>query len=314
MTSEAIRFVNAVVGFCKRTGDWPSPLADLGYVACGVERGLRVLVDGNEQTVMADLICGSDHVHHALCLEMKSATMHEKQARGYQALTARSVLQLGGLPPTIDPFRLTHDVAYLTHRVNVAALGDQFERAGITLPILAGDEDRFDLARGTIGQPEVHDVFAGGIVVDAAAWPRHYVPFKSDSPDGDIVPFVVRALSRFIILGQSFTIEQLAEQSVPHWPMCGDGERRAIREKLSRLANLAMREELKDYYERPGKPQAWVVNGLPMAQPNQLGRLNRLANSFIERVQKKLPFQPDQLPLGPGFFGGIDDEEEADEF
>lgn len=109
-------------------------------------------------------------------------------------------------------------------------------------------------------------------------------------------------------------MDDLARQSVSHWAICGDGERRKFREKLGKLVNLAMHEELKGYYERPGKAQRWLVTGDRLTVPAQLQRLSRLATTFVERVQKGAEFKPDQLSFDADFFAVIDPREPADDY
>jgi len=297
MTSE-LRFLNALIGFCLPSGGtWPSPLGPLGYVPCGVEREITIVLGGRDRKLPIDLICASPDTNHALCFEAKSATLHEDQVRRYQALTPLNLLRLGALPPTIQSARLTHDVAYVADRAGTASLLRQFAAIDTILPLVAGDEERFDLAQGSFGQPAVQRLFADGILVDARAWPRHFVPFKSDSPIEEMVPGVVQALAAFIIAGRDFTVTEVAEQSVPHWRLCGDAERQRFRTRLADLTDRATREQLSDYLERPGAPQAWHPTSGRLTRPTQLERLKRLSVEFVARVQGGEPARPIQTPL-----------------
>lgn len=299
MTSE-LRLVNALIGFCLPSGGtWPTPLAPLGYLPCGVEREVKTILDGRDRTVPVDLMCASAGANHALCFEAKSATLHEDQVRRYQALTPLNLLRSGALPAEIQPARLTLDVAYIADRDHTPALVQQFDAINVVLPLVAGDEERFDLARGGFAQPDVQRIFVDGIRVDSRAWPRHFVPFKSDSPLEEMVPAVAQALAGFIIQGRGFTVTVLAERSVPHWVLCGDAERQRFRTQLADLTDRAMREHLGDYYERPGAPQAWRVTSGRLTRPTQTERLKRRAAEFVARVQGGgEPPQPTQIPLG----------------
>lgn len=312
MTSE-LRLVNAVIGFCLPSGGtWPTPLAPLGYVPCGVERGITTVLGGQDRTVTVDLICASAVTNHALCFEGKSATLHEDQVKRYQALTPANLLVRGGLPAEIVPAHLTHDVAYVVERVHATALGRQFDEMGAMLPLVAGDGDRFALERGAFGQAEVQRVFAEGVAVDPNAWPRHFVPFKSDSPDEEVVPAVAQALAGLIIQGRDFDVAALAERSVPHWPLCGDAERQRFRTKLAALADRGMREHLGDYLERPGAPQAWRVTTGRLTRPTQTERLRRRLDEFVARVQGGTEPRPIQKLLA---FPDLDPADaEDDEF
>lgn len=317
MASEEIRFINAIIGFCTRTGGiWPAPLAAYGYVACGVEREIKTILLGKDRTVVVDLICASDVTHHALCVEVKSATLDRDQADRYQALTSSNVLNLGGLPPGVDPISLSHDVVYVAGRPNAAALIRQFQENKIILPFVAGDDSLFNLVRGSLHQQDVNRVFAEGIALEAHhSWPLHFVPFKSDSPDEDIVPATVRAIAGFVLQAEDFTIGQLAERTVPHWRACGAAEQRRFRETIARLTNAAMREELQGYYERPGPLPLWQAKRERLTHQGSRERLRRLATRFVERVQQRTPFKEDQLDFGATFFDAplLQDEDEQPE-
>lgn len=144
--AEELRFINAFIGFCTPTLDtWPQPLVPLGYRAYGVEREIKTILEGQDRTVVVDLICASDTLHHVLCVETKSATLHVDQARRYLALTSSNLLNMARLPPSIDARRVQHDVAYVTDRENARSLSRQLQELELDLAVIAGNEDRFDL-------------------------------------------------------------------------------------------------------------------------------------------------------------------------
>jgi len=312
--SDELRFVNAIIGFCKRTGNWPAPLAPYGYIACGYDRELKTIMNGQDRTVPVDLLCASGLIHHALCVETKSRTLHEDQVHRYRAVNARNLLQLGGLPSSVDPQELTHDVVYVAQRANTGDLIRQFDAVNVTMPIVAGDEQLFDLVHGAIGQKDIHRLFANGVAVNADAWPTHFVAFNGRSPDAAIVPYVAIALAKFIMSGDSFSIEELLVQAVPHWSICGRGERQRLRTRTAKLVDRAGREEFEGYFDRPGKEQAWELKAHAQTHPSQRQKLYDLALRFVERVQKQITFVPGQLDFGPSFFDPlVEDEEELEE-
>lgn len=312
--SEELRFVNAIIGFCKRTGDWPAPLALYGYTACGYEREIKTIMNGQDRTVPVDLLCASGLIHHALCIETKSRTLPEDQVRRYQAVTPRNLLQLGGLPASVDPQELTHDVVYVTQRGNAEDLIRQFNTLDVAMPIVAADEQRFDLVHGGIDQQDVHRVFEEGVTVSTDAWPTHFVPFNSRSRDATIVPYVATALAWFIMNGKDYSIEELLMRAVPHWSICGQAERKSLRKRMTILVDRAGREELKGYYDRRSKQRAWKLRVHAQSHPSQRQKLYDLAARFVERIQKDIPFMPGQLDFGPEFFDPlVTDEEELEE-
>lgn len=304
--TDELRFINAIIGFCTRThGTWPEPLVTLGYQAFAVERELRTIMDGKDRTVVADLMCASDELRHVICVEVKSATLDEDQARRYLALTASNLLDSGGLPPSLDARRLRHDVTYVTGSQQALGISRQLAERQLQLPVIAGDALHFNLHSGELREARLNQVFRDGVAVGDYQWPHHFVPFMSTSPDRDIVPVLTNTLSGYIIRHQDFSVDDLAIASIAHWPLCGTGERRRFRDRLATLAQLAMREELSDYYERPGKEQKWVIKGNRFITPQQFQRLSRLATAFVERVQKGAPFRPEQLSFDHTFFDAI---------
>lgn len=312
--SDELRFVNAVIGFCKRTGNWPAPLAPYNYMVCGYDREIKIIMNGQDRTVPVDLLCASGLTHHALCVEAKSRTLHEDQVHRYQAITSRNLLHLGSLPESVDPQELTHDVVYVAQRANAVDLIRQFDAMNVTMPIVAGDEQLFDLVHGAIDQQDVHRMFANGVAVNADAWPTHYVAFNGRSTDAIIVPYVATSLAKFIMNGKSFSIEQLLVHAVPHWSICGQGEHQRLRKRIATLVIRAGREEFVGYYDRPGKEQAWELKAHAQTHPSQRQKLYDLAARFVERVQKDIPFVPGQLDFGPRFFDSlVEDEEELEE-
>lgn len=190
----------------------------------------------------------------------------------------------------------------------------QFAAIGVLLPLVTGDDERFGLVQGTFRQADVQRAFADGIAVDSRAWPRHFVPFKSNSSDEEMIPGVAQTIAGFIIQERDFTVAALAERSVPHWAPCGDAERQRFRTKLAALADRGMREHLNDYYERPGAPQEWRVTSGRLTRPADTERLKRKMDEFVTRVQGGAEPLPRQVALGfPDFDPpalGEDDEDD----
>lgn len=310
--SDELRYVNAFIGFCKHTGGWPAPLAPLRYIACGYEREIKLIRNGRDRTVTVDLICASDHVHHAVCLEMKSQTLHEDQLQNYLAIRPRNLLQLGGLPETINPRALTHDVVYVSEESSTAALIRQLDAIQTTVALLAGDEERFSLVHGEIEQEHLAAIFGDGVMIDPDAWPRSYVPFNSRSPDSEIAAYVISGVQKFIMDGIDFSIDDVVRRSVRHWEICGRAERQRLRTKISRIIDRASREELDGYYLRPSKDQAWTVLQGRRTHPSQRQTLFNRSAGFVERLEKGIQFVPGQLDLGPAFYDIPFDEEDDD--
>ncbi len=242
-----------------------------------------------------------------LCVEAKSRTVHEDQAHKYRGVRPANLVSTANLPPGMEPVRLSHDVIYTTSRNNAAAVARQLTDYNVPFPVVAGDHQLFDLASGSIGQADVHNTFSEGIEVREAEWPLHFVPFNSRSSHGEVVPYVAHALSRFIIGGRDFTVEDLAAAAVRHWVQCGRQEQQGMRDRLVGLVDDAMVHELKGYYERLMPARSWRLVRARPTGPQALARLSRLAVDFVERVQSGRPFTPAavQTSLPEPFFRGM---------
>ncbi len=308
MSSEELRLINAVFGFCVRMrGSWPRPLVPLGYVPCGVEWELKVLLDGRDRTVRPDFICASGKLHHALCIEAKSATVKEEQARKYLAVTSLSLLNSVALPQNTDARRLTHDVLYLASQANTEKVVLQLTGMGVALPVVGADEHVFTLVWGEVGQAQLQNLFTHGIQIDVTPdeWPTHFVPFNSRSSLGEIVPTLSGALSRRIIAGGTFTLEELAADAVRHCHLCGKDEKKALREKIKSLVEDGRRKELKGYYDRVASEPAWRTVRDRITPPNQTRTLTRSMVAFVQRVQRGSPYAF-QAPLSDAFMMALE--------
>lgn len=314
MESEELRLVNAFYGFCVQGDDWPSPLAELGYRPCGVEREIRVVLDGTDRTVVPDFICASAMGQHAICLEAKSKTVHPDQAARYKAIRPSSLLNTGNLPAEIDPPQLTHDTVYAAARENAQSVAAQLMRFGVPFPVIAADELRFELESGVISRREIQQLFAASIDVSASIWPLHYVPFNSNSSVGEMAPFVSNAVAEFIIKGQNFSGDDVAARATPHWVQCGSKERQAIRDKVVQLLNTAVANELQGYLIRLGLQRFWNVSYRPFGF-QALARLSRLLAEFVDRTVAGRPpvALATQLQLFPDESDEQNIEEEVDE-
>lgn len=298
MPSEEPRMVNAVFGFCVRTDRWPSPLAALGYVPCGVEREIRVVRDGADHSAVADFVCASAQGQHVLCVEAKSRTVHEQQARSYLAIRPLHLVQTANLPPGMEPVQLTHDIAYATSAGNAESVAAQLAGFSALFPAIAGSEQRFGLVSGTFRQPDMQSVFATGIEITEAEWPTHFVLFNSRSEHGDIAPHLARAVSQSIIAGRGFSANDLARRTANHWSLCGPREQQGIRAALVRLTDDAVRNELSGYYEREMPAQTWRPTGPRPINPQALARLSRRDTDFVMRIQAAGVQPPPPIQVG----------------
>jgi hypothetical protein len=293
MASESLKFVNAIIGFCTPTKTWPHPLADLGYVACGVEREITVDLGGQNRQVVVDLICASPELDHALCAETKTRIVPVDQARRYRAMASRDLINMANLPTSINPNDLTHDVIYVAAQDNAEEVIRQLEDSANPFPVLGCAEARFALHGGVVSQAELHVLLNNGIAIHLGQddWPLGYLPFTSQSEDSEIVVPLAQMIAVFLIRGADFTVEDLAQTALPNWHWFGRREQRELNRRFSQLVDSAMRRELNGYYRRPDALQRWVVSQGPLRPPNQTTRLAESMEEFVARIRYDIPFQ-----------------------
>jgi hypothetical protein len=301
--AEELRLINAVIGFCKRMRrTWPRPLHSLGYEVCGVGWDVGILLEGQDRTVPADLICASVRLRHALCVEAKSSVVDEDQAKRYRAITKSGLLNSGAVPPRLDATRLTHDVVYLTAAQSATKIVSQLAAFGIAFPVVSAGLDRFVLTSGLIAQPDLRSVLDGGIEIDHLDWPTHFVPFTSRSSDGKIARFFCNALAALLRRGKPFGIDDVAALAVPHWKLCGSREKKDLRKRLRDLMRQGHLGELRGYYtqtQEGGKPVVWTPTSTGLVPPHDTRRLALRIAEFRSRVGsgKRYEEPPIQMPL-----------------
>ena len=283
MPSDSLRFVNALVGFCTMSASWPHPLADLGYAACGVEREITVDLGGQNRKVVVDLICTSAALNHSLCSETKSLLIKPDQARRYRAMKSSDLVNMANLPPGIEFALLTHDILYVCPAAHAMEVAAKLGESSNPFPVLGGDESEFRLASGKVSQEELHHVLATGIVIGALdEWPLTYVPFTRLSTDSEIVRYIARAMSMFIIAGTEFTSESVANRAISTWSWFGAEEKRGLQKRFSKLIDNARQHELSEYLERPESDQRWIPKRGQLSAASQIQRYNEQVNDFVE--------------------------------
>jgi hypothetical protein len=293
MATDSLRFINAIVGFCTRTKTWPHPLADLGYVACGIEREIVVDLGRQNRKVVVDLICASSALDHALCAETKSQTVPLDQAQRYRAMTSRDLINMANLPTGVAAADLTHDVIYASAAEHAELVAQQLRNASLTFPVLACNTTRFALFDGVVGKAELQALFSQGINIrpEVDEWPLSYIPFTGQSDDSEIVAYVAQIVSSFLLRGEGFSADELAIRLLSNWEWFGQEEQRRLKRRFAALVNSAMKHELKGYIERQTGRQEWSALRGRLQPPNQTARLAEQMTEFVRRIQEEVPIQ-----------------------
>lgn len=287
MASESLRFINAIVGFCTPMGEWPHPLADLGYVACGVEREITVNLVGQPRKVVVDLICASPDLNHAMCAETKSRTVPMEQARKYGAMKSSDLVNFANLPDSMELSNVTHDVLYVADQDNSTVVALELRNAGHAFPVLSCSDTRFVLESGTITQAALQDELASGISVpaDPDTWPLAFVPFLADASDAEIVTPVSQALMSLLVEGRDFTVDEIATTVLRNWAWYGPGHQQRFKKRFAALIDSARKRELHEYLARPDSSQRWTAIKGSLRQYQQAAKLAENVESFVTRIK-----------------------------
>lgn len=299
MPVDELRVLNALIGFCvPRGGTWPTPLAALAYEVLGIEKPMTTTSStGKDRKVVADLALASPLLNHVLCVEAKGKWPDQDQAQAYESLTPDILVEQLGLSRGLDRTSLLHDALYATSAEHIDTFVEALNRAGISLPVVSANETLFQIARGRLQQNELDSVFRAGIVVSDRNWPSTYVPFTPRSPKGKMVAPVTSAIVRFVVEGSEFTVDAIAEKTLPYWTIYGTEERAALRTKIKELVRAAAAEELRAYLHEVSGRRGLTLQGNGARHPSQILALNTAASTFVKRTESGDPFRPKQHRL-----------------
>lgn len=297
MPIDTLRYLNALVGFCVNDPTWPHPLHDLGYNALFTEMEITVSFRRRSRTVTADLILSSSRENHAACIELKSSSVDTDQLERYLAISPNDLFDQGLVVTGCHRDSLSHDVVYMTETERTSDVEVVVQGKA---PVVGGDEQRFSLASGQFSSSTLSNIFSSGIDVSTSPWPASYIQFTSEPQYKiQLLQSMLVALSRVILRGEAFTLEELTRSSVPHWTMIGTQEKAAFRNSVRRMLNTASQTELAEFIVIGGNG-TWNCPRGRIGAPQTIKRLQRLVNEHFGRIKSDQPFNPprkDQLPL-----------------
>lgn len=306
MLSDELKYANAIFGFCTPTDFWPQPLANLNYQILGVEREVRTIANGEVRTVVPEIICGSSTANHVFCLEVKSASLRQRQAESYQAITPQQIVAQGLLPAGFVAGRLLNDVFFVTLQVNVQRLVQLMDNGGIYLPLVADDGTQFKLVRGLFNLNAMQQAFDPGVtILPTHQWPKLFVRFNSKAPVSDLAAPIMTSAAGFLLRGQPFSAEDVATKGISHWQWCGTQERNTFLNRIHDFLDRAQQEELKPYYQPSTPPHRVRPPRNIVWRPRFRGAMNakrrmsfmRDVTEFVKRQQAGTPFVPQQHRL-----------------
>ena len=280
-------------------GTWPDPFAILAYQPVGVEMQVDTIVNGAPRRVVPELICASSTENHVFVLEAKSATVNDRQAKAYEAMTADDLLTQGLLPPGVDPNSLSSDSIYVCSTENAERMTEELAVAGVALPLIVGDSERFKLVDGSITHSILHRTFEEGIDVLGYQWPMHFVPMNSRASIGEIAAVVIRTAVSFLLTDQQFTADEIGAKSIAHCDICGGAEQQSFRRKITDVLAEAGADELSDYFVRLHPRQAWERKAERHLSGRSLDRISELAEEYVFRKQNGMPYRLGQPRLIP---------------
>lgn len=184
LPSPHTRLMNCVIGLCKKTGDWPSTLADLGYEAQLIEKTIRT---SGSAVVVPDIISVSNRLLHSVVFDCKGGvTIEPRQVANYRTLMKNDFVQYLDV---YDRDRLQFDLCFTdfarNHQRILPHIGD--------FPALSfGDEQIQKFNAFKINTTDA--AFVSPISLKDANEPLDYYPFSLDDEKCVIIPHLLRAL------------------------------------------------------------------------------------------------------------------------
>jgi hypothetical protein len=291
--------VNAVLGFLKRDGRWPSTLYELGYRLTMIEQPIIVPGVGS---VEVDIICQNRSRNHAILWECKSGrTLGEKQARVYAAVRAEHVQRTGNV--TFGrPESATIEVVYCCLREDAKHLSDSLQELGVALPIVSLG-NRVELFSGQIHAVDVHKRFMAGTEIPPLEDVPRFLLANTQTSKTElarlIFPTIVSVLRKQIV---KMSLRQVLEETFNDWSCMGTDLRRFLSDRFKELIVDLCKNELQEYAQvvkathSPGETFVEFTGDIlgrdASSRTRTFQKFERLAYGFIERVEKNKPYEP----------------------
>lgn len=229
LLSEHTWLMNACIGFCKDTGEWPSPLKNAGYQLEKIE---PLVKNSDGDSVNPDLLFSSNSELHALITECKGGSLSEDTVCRLKKI----------LPDRLTAHVNVYDEDGLSCEnwyVGTPIMGQSFEvldipNAGTVirekeLSIINQFED--SKLNSEFQQTQIN----GNV-------PVSFYPFGPDDPRAIIAERVAQHLVHMAAKGKGpstkITPEEIASEAHPYWNQIDDAGQRALIRKVEDALTL----------------------------------------------------------------------------
>lgn len=268
---EELRVVNGVIGMSVGVPGWPSVLRDQGFNLVALEQDVSVRVGRKGVLVRPEAIFFSQAVNQTVVVEAKSATLKEKQAAGYYAMTGDDLVNMGILPAGTDTVGHVVVPIYFTpfgHAEELAnTLATVNSREGFDLPLISYSNHDMHLVTGAVRNSHLHTAFDGYLSIKEQYWPSVFVPFDSESAAFELSGVVIQELLMCLMSDSvdRFTARELAsghpstgsQGCIPFFTQYGSSKRSRFLTRIAEIVEGLRRHYMESYFARSG-PVEWV--------------------------------------------------------
>jgi len=278
--SEHTMLMNAMIGLCVPTHDWPHPLKDLGFSVDSIE---PVLATKDGKKVNPDLILTSNRLTHALVVECKGGYEIDKyrkkesddQARRYSKISNNLLAHRVSI---YDPRRLTHDVTYVTND----EIAEFIKEYGY--PILVFERDKL-YKINSFNKEVLNSKFSSEISIKGPP-PTHFFPFNDNDDPSLIALYVFQKLVKFALKTRDDSLEfdeNMILKSIfgAYWKNIHETKKKKLRKKVRGILNeYSKNKELKGYLEKVKDRKNWRVT-------KSLEAFRKGCQKIIETLEKQ---------------------------
>jgi hypothetical protein len=293
--------LNLVLALCRPNhGRFPSTLFELGFEAVGIEREVYIDRDSGVESAVADLILGSSSSRAIWCIEFKSASVDDRQARVYERILPADIFAVGLNPANVKQAELVVDISYLTGSATFNALLEDMGRATVDLPVCVVHESSLRLSHGFVKCSQLLSILQNGIALpDRDEWPMSIIPFTCDSNRSEMASVIAASLVSLLLSQERFGLNDLCASAIGWWNLLGTKEQRSYQDQVRKILKSARANELRKFLDKDTSSPIWISLKYDQLQRSQstITELESEANGLISRLQRTESDELEQAQL-----------------
>ena len=297
-----LRFLNLVIGLCKRVPGLPSDLLNLGYAVKWIELDFT---NSSGEKVKPDIILTSPRLKNTLVFEWKSgASLDKGQLLRYSQLTGQDLIQRAFVDKdSVESF----DIVYLCLEENKENILRSIQETGYNFPILTVSENAIQLSSNHFGEQVLDSIFNPGLGIKFSRVPTNFVPLDIESKNWEIAERFIPVLIKYMSQNQTqFSLTSVCKDLIEFWDSLGPATRKQLKGKINTVVQLASEGQFSSFLVRVKQtiiPEpVWEIRNNPISFPVpkrrvQFQKMRALQKEFIESLRTGT--RQEILKLGP---------------